>query len=215
MKTTNKTDVFDSHVAEYEAWYENHPEIYASELKAIRTHFNRLPEELHGIEVGLGTGRFAGPLGIREGVEPSGPMAEKARKRGIEVMEGLAESLPYADMQFDFVLLVTLCHLESPNHAFQEAFRVLKPGGAIIAAFLPEDRPAALEYMDRRPWTTFYKNARFYPVARIVGMLEECGFKKLQFNQTLFGPLDSIRETQMPEAGYDRGSFVVVSALKP
>ena len=140
MKTTSKTDVFDTHVAEYEAWYETHPEIYTSELEAIRGHFNRLPETLRGIEVGLGTGRFAAPLGIREGVEPSGPMAEKARKRGIEVMEDLAESLPYADMQFDFVLLVTLCHLESPKLAFEEAFRVLKPGGAVIAAFLPEDR---------------------------------------------------------------------------
>lgn len=215
MKTTSKTDVFDTHVAEYEAWYETHPEIYTSELEAIRGHFNRLPETLRGIEVGLGTGRFAAPLGIREGVEPSGPMAEKARKRGIEVMEDLAESLPYADMQFDFVLLVTLCHLESPKLAIEEAFRVLKPGGAVIAAFLPEDRPVAQEYLDRRPWTTFYKNARFYTVDRIAGLLEDCGFKKLEFNQTLFGPPDSIREVQMPETGHDRGSFVVVSALKP
>jgi hypothetical protein len=46
-------------------------------------------------------------------------------------------------------------------------------------------------------------------------MLEACGFRKLEFNQTLFGTLDSIQELQMPEAGNDRGSFVVVSALKP
>ena len=215
MKTTSKTEVFDSHVAEYEAWYESHPEVYASELEAIRVHFNRLPEKLHGIEVGLGTGRFAAPLGIKEGVEPSLPMAEKARMRGIEVMEALAESLPYADMQFDFVLLVTLCHLENPKYAIQEAFRVLKPGGALIAGFLPADRPIAREYRQRRPWTTFYKDAQFYSVARIASLLEESGFRKLEFSQTLFGEVESIREIQMPESGSERGSFVAVSALKP
>ena len=215
MKTTSKTEVFDQHVAEYEAWYENHPEEYNSELEALRAHFNRLPEELRGIEVGVGTGRFAAPLGIREGVEPSGPMAEKARERGIEIMEGLAEKLPYADMQFDFVLFVTLCHLDSPKYAFREAFRVLKPGGAIIAAFLPEDRPIAREYMERRPWTTFYKHARFYPVSQIASLLEETGFRKPEFNQTLFGDPNDLSEVQMPETGNDRGSFVVVSALKP
>ncbi len=214
MKTISKNEVFDQQVDAYEAWYEKHAEVYTAELEAIRVHFNRLPEELHGIEVGLGTGRFAAPLGIREGVEPSVPMGEKARKRGIEVMEARAEQLPYSAMQFDFVLFVTLCFLDSPKRAFQEAYRVLKPGGALIAAFLPEDRPIARSYSERGPWSDFYSKARFYSVARIADLLKETGFKKPEYNQTLFGALDDIHEIQIPEAGHDRGSFVVVSALK-
>lgn len=215
MKTISKKEVFDQQVDAYEAWYEKYPEVYASELEAIRAHFNRLPEELHGIEVGLGTGRFAAPLGIKEGVEPSVPMGEKARKRGIEVMEARAEKLPYAAMQFDFVLFVTLCFLDSPKRALQEAYRVLKPGGILIAAFLPEDRPIARSYADRRPWSEFYGKARFYTVDRVADLLTETGFKKQEYNQTLFGELEAIHEMQVPETGHDRGSFVVVSALKP
>lgn len=215
MKTKTKKEVFDRQVDAYEAWYEKYPEVYASELEAIRAHFARLPESLRGIEVGLGTGRFAAPLGIKEGVEPSVPMGDKARKRGIEVMESRAEQLPYSALQFDFVLFVTICFLDNPKRAFEEAHRVLKPGGALIVAFLPEDRTIARSYAAKGPWSDFYSEARFYTVDRIADLLKETGFKKPEYNQTLFGELDAIGQVQLPEPGNDRGSFVVVSALKP
>lgn len=54
----------------------------------------KLPENIKGIEVGLGTGKFAKVLGIKEGVEASNEMAAIALKRGIEVVTGRAENLP-------------------------------------------------------------------------------------------------------------------------
>ncbi|MCO5723255.1 class I SAM-dependent methyltransferase [Robiginitalea marina] len=214
MKTTYNTEAFDRNVADYEAWYEDNPGIYASELGAIREHFNRLPESLRGIEIGLGTGRFAGPLGIREGVEPSPEMARKAVEQGIEVMDAMAENLPYADLQFDFVLFVTVCHLQSLKHAFLEANRVLKKNGFIIIGFLPSDRPIARAYQERRRFSTFYRDAVFYTPGHIEKLLEETGFKSLEFNQVLFGEADSIKEEQFPRPGFGEGSFVVVSAQK-
>jgi hypothetical protein len=44
-----------------------------------------LPAGGYGVEIGVGTGRFAVSLGIAVGVEPSPAMAELARRRGIEV----------------------------------------------------------------------------------------------------------------------------------
>lgn len=209
-----KDSVFDSHVDSYEQWYNDHKGAYESELEAIREQLQKLPENLHGIEVGVGTGRFAQPLGIKEGVEPSAPMADKAIKRGIEVIEGVAEHLPYGDLQFDFVLFVTICHLKSIKDALAETYRVLKPHGTVIIGFLDKDQGVAKEYLEKRHRSTFYGKANFYSVEQIKKYLKESRFKDFQFNQTLFGDLESIQKLQFPKPGYGEGSFVVVKATK-
>ena len=63
-----KTKPFDSQIDRYERWFEEHPFAYQSELRAVQ---ELLPKDGRGIEIGGGTGRFAGPLGIRYGIEPS------------------------------------------------------------------------------------------------------------------------------------------------
>ncbi|MFH6769046.1 class I SAM-dependent methyltransferase [Gaetbulibacter aquiaggeris] len=209
-----KTEIFDKYVEDYEAWYDKYPEVYESELAAIREQFLKLPENIRGIEVGIGTGRFAQPLGIKEGIEPSEEMARKAVNRKIEVLKGVAEYLPYRDLQFDFVLFVTICHLDNVKLAVEEAHRVLKHNGSIIIGFLDKDQAVAKEYKERRDRSTFFSNARFYSVMRIKQIIEEAGFKNLEFNQTLFGNMESIKDIQLPKSGYGEGSFVVLKATK-
>lgn len=209
-----QSDIFEKHVGDYEAWYDQHPEVYESEIFALRELLATLPENIRGIEVGLGTGRFSKPLGIKEGIEPAESMAARARARGIEVMDGLAENLPYADLQFDFVLFVTICHLRNLKMALMEAHRVLKHKGALIIAFLDKDRPIAQSYIEKRKRSTFYAHADFYTVSRLEAVLLETGFRDLEYRQTLFGNLDEIKEVQLPRPGHGEGSFVVVKALK-
>ena len=209
-----QTQVFDKYVDEYEAWYESYHEVYLSEIEALRDQFRKLPQNIRGIEVGLGTGRFSEPLGIKEGIEPSEAMAQKATNRGIEVMKAKAERLPYADLSFDFVLFVTICHLENLTYALKQAHRVLKEDGSIIVGFLDKNRNIAKHYQEKRSRSIFYRNARFYNVHHIKNLLLENGFKDLEFNQTLFGNLEEIKEIQLPKPGHGKGSFVVVRALK-
>ncbi len=209
-----KTDVFSEHVEAYEAWYEKYPMVYQSELAAIKEQLLKLPENIKGIEVGLGTGRFAQPLGIKEGIEPSTEMAKIAMKRGVEIMEGVAERLPYSDLHFDFVLFVTICHLKDIKAAFAQAHRVLKHGGSIIIGFLDKDQSIARQYEEKRDRSNFFKHASFYPVNRIEKLLKEAGFKNFEYNQTLFDALDEINEVQPPLKGFGKGSFVVVKAVK-
>ena len=209
------TAVFDEHVSQYEQWYEDHPEVYQSEILALQEQFLEMPQNIRGIEVGLGTGRFSEPLGIKEGIEPSVEMAKKAFDRGIEIMKGKAEHLPYSALQFDFVLFVTICHFSNVKKALSEAFRVLKSDGAIIIGFLDKECSIAKSYMAKGDRSNFYRTATFYSVSELEQVLKKSGFKNLKYNQALFGELESIKEVQIPKTGHGLGSFVTVKAIKP
>ncbi len=54
----------DAHWRRYEAWFQNHEAAYLSELLALRDF---LPRSGLGVEIGVGSGRFATPLGIGVG----------------------------------------------------------------------------------------------------------------------------------------------------
>lgn len=208
------TELFDQHVAEYEEWFRQYPFVFRSEIEAVR---EMLPEGEHlsGIEIGLGTGQYAKALGIKEGIEPSTPMRVVANKRGIETMNAKAEELPYGDMRFDFVLMVfCVSYLKDLGAAFEEAFRVLKRNGTLVVGFVDRDSVIGQEYEARKHESTFYKHANFFPVTRISDELTLAGFRGLEFCQTLFGPLDSIKEQQAVKPGFGEGSFVVVKAVK-
>jgi len=101
--------VFNHSALEYDDWFVRNEMAYRSELAAVKAF---LPLSSRGLEIGVGTGRFAAPLGIEVGVEPARAMAAIARNRGIKVLEAYAEELPFKNESFDFVLMVTvLCFL--------------------------------------------------------------------------------------------------------
>lgn len=154
-----KFEAFEKNAEKYDAWFDENRFSYRSELQAVR---ELLPQSGNGVEVGVGSGRFAAPLGIKLGVDPSGKMGEIARKRGVKVIEGVAESLPFPDLHFDFVLMVaTICFLDDIEAAFKEASRVLKPGGCLIIGFIDAESPIGRSYQERMDESTFYKDARF------------------------------------------------------
>ena len=205
-------NAFDNNVDRYEQWFVDNPLAYVSELRAVR---ELLPAGGMGIEIGIGTGRFAAPLGIKKGVEPSQAMAELARKKGIEVVPGAAERLPFRDGEFDFCLMVTTaCFLDDMDLAFQEVRRVLKPAGAFVIGFVDRDSPLGKEYQTKKQKSAFYQHATFYSTEDIVSHLQHAGFGNLAFRQTLFLPLEEMVEVEPVKEGHDRGSFVVVRGEK-
>jgi len=205
-------NAFDKNVDRYEQWFVDNPLAYVSELRALR---ELLPTSGSGIEIGVGTGRFAAPLEIRKGIEPSRSMAEVARKRGIEVIHGVAEHMPFADGEFDHALMVTtVCFLDDMDMAFHEVRRILKPGGSFVIGFVDRESPLGKEYQDGKDKSAFYQNARFYAVDEVISRLLKIGFCELELRQTLFRPLSEMEEVDPVKEGHGEGSFVVVRGEK-
>ncbi len=208
-----RTRAFDENTERYDAWFERHAALYESEVAAVR---GLLPAEGAGLEVGVGTGRFAEPFGIVHGVEPSAPMREAARARGIDAVDGVAERLPYPDASFDFVLMVTtICFVDDVAAALAEAFRVIRPGGCIVIGFVDRESPLGRHYLAHKDESPFYKDADFFSTEEVSRHLEEAGFTDLVFRQTVFTAPGGAEEVEEPEEGHGRGSFVVVRAMKP
>ena len=123
---------FDTHQERYEAWFTRHEAAYHSELLAVRA---LLPWQGLGLEIGVGTVRFAAPLGIKVGVDPSMAMLADAAERGVLGLQGTAVALPFKNAIFDFALVVTtICFVDDPVGMLVEARRVLKPGAPLVMA---------------------------------------------------------------------------------
>ncbi len=201
---------FDESAIAYDQWFEEHENAYKSELLAIKQF---IPEGKYGLEVGVGTGRFAAKFGIQKAVEPAPRMAEIAKSRGVDVIAGVAENLPFEDKQFDFVLMVAVdCFVDDIEMAYREIARVLKPGGKLIIGLLDKDGAVAQRYETKKAPDNIYWYAQFYTTEETITMLKKTGFGGFKFCQTLT-ILDPLT-VEIPTEGYGKGSFVVISAKK-
>jgi len=167
-------ELFNRYAERYDSWYDRHGDWFKKELDLIRRFVGDF--EL-GLEIGVGTGRFASGLGIGYGVDLSNRMLKLAKSRGVEVIKADAKALPFKDESFDLVLFAfTLCFLDDPRSALKEAKRVLRRGGRIVVCGVPADSKLGEEYMSRKD-SPFYSNAKLYKVEEIIGMIEELGMK--------------------------------------
>lgn len=207
-----KSKAFDLNARKYDDWFETHAFEYNIELEAIRA---LIPESGTGIEIGVGTGRFAKPLGISIGIEPSESMREIALERGINAIAGTAESIPIYDNQYDYALLVTtVCFLESLETAFIEISRILKNSGFIILGFIDKDSVLGKKYEQNKDENVFYKDATFHSAEEITHELTNAGFENFEYIQALL-PGDNAQGLS-PEIkkDYGEGSFIVLRAQK-
>ncbi|MCX6781905.1 MAG: class I SAM-dependent methyltransferase [Candidatus Magasanikbacteria bacterium] len=104
------------------------------------------------LDVGAGTGRLSIALAKKgakvTALDSSAEMLKVLSKkdRSVKVQIGDAESLPFDDNSFDFVLAAFLVvHLKDPSRFFDEAYRVLKDGGRLIVTNINQKEPPEIE----------------------------------------------------------------------
>ncbi|HID71301.1 MAG TPA: class I SAM-dependent methyltransferase [Thermoplasmata archaeon] len=208
-----KNSPFDDYAEDYDRWFEENKYVYLSELEAVK-HF--IPEGKKGVEIGVGSGRFAVPLGLKAGVDPSPSMRKIAEERGLKLYEGVAEALPFENSVWDFVLMVTtLCFVEDAEQSLKEVWRVLKDGGFFILGFIDRESPLGRNYLKKKEKSVFYKEAHFYSAKEVLSLLKKTGFGEFELVQTLF--VEDIKVVKAPQPfknGYGKGGFVVVRTVK-
>ncbi len=201
---------FERHVDAYDAWFEHHPDLYQAELKVLGALIAEAGS--HGLEVGVGTGKFAVPLKVATGVDPSWRMASRAVDQGVDVVIGVAERLPFASGVFDFVLMVTtICFVDDALAALMEARRVLAPGGILVLGFVDRESPLGRRFLENKARSKFYGEATFYATSEVLNLVERSGFAGMVVKQALIpGEAPGVVRD-----GFGQGSFVAVRGVRP
>ena len=172
MGNGNKKGYFSENIIRYDQWYDKHQKEYRDQVKFLKPFIPRGK----GIEIGVGTGRFASALNIGYGVDYVGVMVEKARERGINAILADASNLPFPDKYFDYAFsMVTICFLDEPAPVLLESKRVAK---RVISVILDRDCQYLQNIIKNRQG--FYKYATFYTEKELVDLYRKLGFGSIE-----------------------------------
>ena len=181
MPTTNMQIVLE----EDKHWW------FASRTRAILGLLDRfLPSDPQRLvlDIGCGAGNMAHHLahyGRVTGVDPNPKPLRVAQARGLDVREGSADALPFAEASFGLVaLLDTVEHVPNEAGVFAECFRVLRPGGHLLITV-----PALMALWSQNDVLNAHQ--RRYTAAELASKLQQQGFQVLHksYNNFFIFPL--------------------------
>lgn len=210
--------VFDALADRYDGWYDKPfgSSVFGIESSCISSLCDGLKKPF--LEVGVGTGRFSEALGIEFGLDPSSGVLRLAKRRGISVVQGAGEMLPFRDGSFGAVfLIVTLCFVSDPLSVLKETVRVLRADGVVILGLILKESPWAKYYMKKgEAGNIFYRIAKFYSKKELEELLSSAGLGMIGAYSTLFHePAEEPIEFEPPRNGlYKDAGFISVIARK-
>ncbi len=143
--------------------YDLYAEFYDKKFKFLdsfeKDELMRMVGDINGkkvLDVGCGTGRLerklidAGAEII--GIDVSSEMIKAAKKKfpKVEFVKGDIENLPFEDEAFDLVVCsFVVVHLKNLDKAFEEIYRVLKPGGTFVLTNINQRKAPKLDIKGR------------------------------------------------------------------
>lgn len=232
-----KNNSFDKYAPEYDSWFMKNLNVLHSEVKLVAWF---LKDAGDIFSVGCGTGLFeqilAGEYGIsiKQGLEPSGGMAEIARKRGMEVEITDIETADLGIDKYDAVLFNgTPGYINDLPGAITKAYRAVKNEGRVVVIDIPKESSYGVLYnlakladtwehpflkdifpVDPYP-IEFVRTANWRTTSEKIQILTEAGFTNLSFAQTLTRhPVYSNNAVEDPVPGYDKGDYVAICGFK-
>jgi ubiquinone/menaquinone biosynthesis C-methylase UbiE len=206
-----KVTHYEKNWQEYDEWYDTHQAIYQTEIKALE---KVLPYG-RGLEIGVGTGRFASPFSVRYGLDPSFNMIKLAKQRNINVIQGFGENLPFKNESFHFVLIMfTIELVDDPPLFLKEAARILKRDGTLILGIMDRDSRWGKFYEQKKAQSKFYSAGHFLTPEEILEIFKNIDVEFEEAFQTLFQTPPNIKYIEEPRRGFGKGGFVVLKAIK-
>jgi len=229
---------FDDYSDAYDAWFQRNQAILESELRLVAQVLGKTPGKT--LSVGCGTGLFEQLLksqygiSVTDGLEPSAPMGEIARKRGMTVVEASAEKMPFDDCCFNTVMFNgSPGYIADLDAATGEAYRLLKPQGRVLLIDVPAESSYGILYrlggaygtweddrlrgvLPKEPYPVeLAGGANWRPTQDKIDSARKAGFTDLSFAQTLTRhPCFSDTTPQDPIPGYESGDYVAVTGVK-
>jgi ubiquinone/menaquinone biosynthesis C-methylase UbiE len=192
-------DVYDHH------YDQRRGKCYYSHLS--RYVLDALPQNGKLLDIGCGTGLFVeryienGRCAV--GLDISQKMIERARRRCRECdyTVGTGEKIPFYDNTFDAISsLLVFSYVRDPEAMLSEAYRVLKPGGAIAICtlgkkLLTRGIPAIYQISEKmNVQHVVMKNfgERYYNRKEMQDLFTQAGFSEIQVKWRSFAHIDML-----------------------
>ena len=209
------SSAFEELAGRYDAWYDSAHgrRLFDLEVACLRPLL--APGPGPRLEIGVGSGRFAGALGLEVGLDPAVAPLRLAAARGVVGVQGTGERLPFSDGAFAAVVLVlTLCFADDPAVILGEIRRVLAPSGHLVAGVVPLDSAWGRSCEEQgRTGHPCYRSARFLTLAEHCRLLAGAGFSVVGARSTLTqAPSDEPTEEEALDGLLARAGFVALQA---
>jgi len=224
--------VFTKAAGSYDDWYKTDMGAFIDEVETRQAFVMiKIEKGMEILDIGCGTGNFSIKLADKgcsvTGIDISQEMLNKARAKtsnladlDIEYQLMDVYKLKFADETFDAVFsMAAFEFIKEPQAAYEEMYRVLKPGGQMLIGTINRDSPWGKSYINHA-WQNENSVFRFAEFKTLSDLLNLDRDHVVKQGECLFIPPDYKPSSYNFEeenrlSSIERGGYICVLYRKP